>query len=81
MPTNEEPDLFSGANNSNSEIEVESNLNKDSKSEIRVYNASELNDNFTIPKLKKLANDLQIKIPKGITKKGDIIKIILSNQD
>lgn len=81
MPTNEEPDLFSGANNSNSETEVESNLNKDSKSEIRVYNASELNDNFTIPKLKKLANDLQIKITKGITKKGDIIKIILSNQD
>ncbi|QXP79824.1 MULTISPECIES: hypothetical protein [Winogradskyella] len=80
-PLNEESDLFSGANKPNSEVEVEASLNEDTTSKHKVYDASELDKDFTIPTLKKLANDLQIKIPKGITKKGDIIKIILSNQE
>lgn len=77
----EEADLFSGANKPNLEIEIVPNLNDVSKSKNKVYDASELDNNFTIAALKDLAKDLQIKIPKGITKKGDIIKIILSNQE
>jgi|GEM_PF-2989302 len=80
-PINEKPNLFSGAKKSNSQIKAETNLYVDTTSKNKVYDASELDKNFTIPTLKELANNLQIKIPKGITKKGDIIKIILSNQE
>lgn len=48
--------------------------------ELRLLNAMELDKKF-IPELKAYAENLKIIIPKGITKKNDIIKIILSNQN
>lgn len=81
-PINDKPDLFSGTNTKNSEVEINSNLNEESKSKNRVYNADELSKrSFTIEKLKKLANELNIEIPKNITLKKEIIQYILSNQE
>lgn len=41
----------------------------------------ELDKQFTISALRNYAEELKIKIPKSITKKNDIISMILSNQD
>jgi hypothetical protein len=80
-PLNGGVDLFSSVNKPNLETEVNSNLNEESKSKSRVYNADELSKrSFTIEKLKKLANELNIEIPKNITLKKEIIQYILSNQ-
>ena len=80
-PLNGGVDLFSTVNKPNLETEVNSNLNEKSKSKSRVYNADELSKrSFTIEKLKKLANELNIEIPKNITLKKEIIQYILSNQ-
>tara|TARA_B110000879_G_scaffold13840_1_gene17223 strand:+ start:2785 stop:4509 length:1725 start_codon:yes stop_codon:yes gene_type:complete len=78
-PINQNPDLFSDANKPNSESEVESKLPDEKEIKTRLYNDGELNRS-TVKELRKLAQELNIKIHKG-DKKCDIIKNILSNQE
>ena len=79
-PINQNPDLFSDANKPNSESEVESKLTDEKEIKTRLYNANELNKLKKI-KLIKLAQELNIKIPKGAKYKRDIIENILLNQE
>jgi hypothetical protein len=74
-PVDNSPDLFNNTNETEIKIKIESN------SKAVRLNALELDKIFTIPKLRKYAEELNISIPKSITKKADIIKLILSNQN
>lgn len=56
-------------------------FNIEVEKKLKGYNAMELDKQFTISALRNYAEELKIKIPKSITKKNDIISMILSNQD